>query len=81
MTTATIHAPQIKIAATYMRGGTSKGVFFRLQDLPNAAQVPGPARDTVARDPALPSAIIHEICKRALIPHVEHAQDSLHAHR
>src|SRR4051812_17261792 len=28
-----------------MRGGTSKGVFFRLQDLPPAAQVPGPARD------------------------------------
>ncbi|GMA84241.1 2-methylaconitate cis-trans isomerase PrpF [Shewanella glacialipiscicola] len=47
MTTATIHAPQIKIAATYMRGGTSKGVFFRLQDLPKAAQVPGPARDAL----------------------------------
>ena len=47
MTTATTHAPQIKIAATYMRGGTSKGVFFRLQDLPNAAQVPGPARDAL----------------------------------
>jgi probable AcnD-accessory protein PrpF len=28
-----------------MRGGTSKGVFFRLQDLPQAAQVPGAARD------------------------------------
>ncbi len=39
------HLPQIKIPATYMRGGTSKGVFFRLQDLPSAAQVPGPARD------------------------------------
>jgi probable AcnD-accessory protein PrpF len=39
------HAPQIKIPATYMRGGTSKGVFFRLQDLPAAAQVPGLARD------------------------------------
>jgi probable AcnD-accessory protein PrpF len=38
-------APQIKIPATYMRGGTSKGVFFRLQDLPEAAQIPGPARD------------------------------------
>ena len=35
------HAPQIKIPATYMRGGTSKGVFFRLHDLPKAAQVPG----------------------------------------
>lgn len=39
------HAPQIKIPATYMRGGTSKGVFFRLQDLPANAQQPGPARD------------------------------------
>jgi 2-methylaconitate isomerase len=39
--------PQIKIPATYMRGGTSKGVFFRLQDLPKAAQVPGPARDAL----------------------------------
>ena len=41
------HAPQIKIPATYMRGGTSKGVFFRLQDLPAAAQVPGVARDAL----------------------------------
>jgi probable AcnD-accessory protein PrpF len=39
------HAPQIKIPATYMRGGTSKGVFFRLQDLPQSCQVPGAARD------------------------------------
>ena len=39
------HAAQIKIPATYMRGGTSKGVFFRLQDLPEAAQKPGEARD------------------------------------
>ncbi|MCX2840191.1 2-methylaconitate cis-trans isomerase PrpF [Microbulbifer thermotolerans] len=37
--------PQIKVPATYMRGGTSKGVFFRLRDLPQAAQVPGEARD------------------------------------
>ncbi|SJN10941.1 2-methylaconitate cis-trans isomerase [Halomonas citrativorans] len=37
--------PQIKIPATYMRGGTSKGVFFKLSDLPEAAQVPGKARD------------------------------------
>jgi probable AcnD-accessory protein PrpF len=41
------HQPQIKIPATYMRGGTSKGVFFRLQDLPLVAQVPGPARDAL----------------------------------
>jgi probable AcnD-accessory protein PrpF len=40
-------APQVKIPATYMRGGTSKGVFFRLQDLPPAAQVPGRARDAL----------------------------------
>lgn len=39
------HPPQTKIPATYMRGGTSKGVFFRLQDLPASAQVPGAARD------------------------------------
>ena len=39
--------PQIKIPATYMRGGTSKGVFFRLDDLPAVAQQPGPARDAI----------------------------------
>jgi probable AcnD-accessory protein PrpF len=36
---------QLKVAATYMRGGTSKGVFFRLQDLPEACQQAGEARD------------------------------------
>ncbi|MDI2145693.1 MULTISPECIES: 2-methylaconitate cis-trans isomerase PrpF [unclassified Pseudomonas] len=41
------HAPQIKIPATYMRGGTSKGVFFSLNDLPEAAQIPGPTRDAL----------------------------------
>lgn len=41
------HAPQIRIPATYMRGGTSKGVFFCLQDLPQAARVAGPARDAL----------------------------------
>jgi len=41
------HAPQIKIPATYMRGGTSKGVFFSLNDLPLAAQIPGPVRDAL----------------------------------
>jgi len=40
-------APQIRIPATYLRGGTSKGVFFRLQDLPAAAQQPGAARDAL----------------------------------
>ena len=39
--------PQVKIPATYMRGGTSKGVFFRLDDLPERAQTPGPARDNL----------------------------------
>jgi len=38
-------APQIRIPATYMRGGTSKGVFFRLEDLPGRCQAPGEARD------------------------------------
>ena len=38
---------QLPIPATYMRGGTSKGVFFRLEDLPEAARVPGPARDAL----------------------------------
>ena len=42
-----MHNPQLKIPATYMRGGTSKGVFFRLEDLPEAAQVPGEARDNL----------------------------------
>jgi hypothetical protein len=41
------HAPQVRIPATYMRGGTSKGVFFRLEDLPAAAQLPGAARDAL----------------------------------
>lgn len=38
---------QIRIPGTYMRGGTSKGVFFRLDDLPEAARVPGEARDSL----------------------------------
>lgn len=42
-----MHKPQIKIPATYMRGGTSKGVFFRLADLPSAAQQPGSERDAM----------------------------------
>ncbi len=41
------HRPQIRVPATYMRGGTSKGVFFRLEDLPEAARVPGPVRDAL----------------------------------
>jgi probable AcnD-accessory protein PrpF len=39
------HVPQIRVPATFMRGGTSKGVFFRLQDLPERVQTPGAARD------------------------------------
>ncbi|MGJ8668258.1 MAG: 2-methylaconitate cis-trans isomerase PrpF [Oceanococcus sp.] len=41
------HSAQIKIPATYMRGGTSKGVFFKLDDLPAAAQQPGEVRDNI----------------------------------
>lgn len=41
------HPAQIRIPATYIRGGTSKGVFFRLQDLPAACQQPGAARDAL----------------------------------
>ncbi|MBB1437815.1 2-methylaconitate cis-trans isomerase PrpF [Shewanella sp. SG41-4] len=41
------HLPQMKIPATYMRGGTSKGVFFSLTDLPAAAQVAGAVRDAI----------------------------------
>ena len=41
------HPAQIRIPATYMRGGTSKGVFFRREDLPLPAQRPGPARDAL----------------------------------
>lgn len=37
--------PQVRIPATYLRGGTSKGVFFRLEDLPEACRVPGRPRD------------------------------------
>ena len=41
------HKPQLRIPATYMRGGTSKGVFFKLEDLPESARVPGTARDAL----------------------------------
>lgn len=41
------HKPQLRIPATYMRGGTSKGVFFSLTDLPEAAQQPGEVRDAL----------------------------------
>lgn len=37
--------PQVRVPATYIRGGTSKGVFFKLEDLPEAAQTPGAVRD------------------------------------
>ena len=37
--------PQMKVTATYMRGGTSKGVFFCLEDLPKACQQAGVERD------------------------------------
>lgn len=38
-------APQVPVSATYMRGGTSKGVFFNLNDLPERCQQLGSARD------------------------------------
>lgn len=38
---------QLQIPATYMRGGTSKGVFFKLEDLPEPARVPGAFRDAL----------------------------------
>ena len=41
------HVAQIRIPASYMRGGTSKGVFFCLADLPERAQLPGAARDAL----------------------------------
>ena len=41
------HLPQIQIPATYLRGGTSKGVFFLRSELPEAARVPGPVRDAL----------------------------------
>lgn len=47
MTQSTYFPPQLRIPATYMRGGTSKGVFFNNQDLPKEAQVPGCVRDQI----------------------------------
>ncbi|WP_422475085.1 2-methylaconitate cis-trans isomerase PrpF [Endozoicomonas sp. ALB032] len=41
------HVPQIRIPASYIRGGTSKGVFFTLEDLPERAQIPGEVRDNL----------------------------------
>ena len=38
-------APQLSVPATYMRGGTSKGTFFKLSDLPERCQVAGEPRD------------------------------------
>lgn len=40
-----LFAPQISVPATYMRGGTSKGTFFKLSDLPERCQVAGKSRD------------------------------------
>jgi probable AcnD-accessory protein PrpF len=47
MMESTTYSPQRRIAATYLRGGTSKGVFFKLDDLPEDARVAGPARDAL----------------------------------
>jgi len=38
---------QVKIPATYIRGGTSKGVFFSLEELPESCRQAGPARDAL----------------------------------
>jgi probable AcnD-accessory protein PrpF len=46
-TKQSVTGSQIKVPATYMRGGTSKGVFFNLSDLPIAAQKPGSVRDNL----------------------------------
>ena len=42
------YKPQIRVKATYMRGGTSKGTFFNIADLPKEAQ-----EDKVKRDKLL----------------------------
>ena len=42
------YKPQFKVKATYMRGGTSKGTFFNIADLPKEAQ-----EDTKKRDKLL----------------------------
>ena len=47
MSNTPFFAPQISVPATYMRGGTSKGVFFSHADLPDAAKQPGAARDAL----------------------------------
>ena len=47
MNEAQMFAPQISVPATYMRGGTSKGIFFNHADLPDTAKQPGIARDAL----------------------------------
>ena len=47
MSNTAFFAPQISVPATYMRGGTSKGLFFNHADLPDAAKQPGAARDAL----------------------------------
>ena len=39
------YKPQIRVKATYMRGGTSKGTFFNIADLPKEAQEDKAKRD------------------------------------
>ncbi|MEP2599869.1 MAG: PrpF domain-containing protein, partial [Paraglaciecola sp.] len=41
------YLPQVAVPATYMRGGTSKGVFFKLADMPESTQMAGAARDAL----------------------------------
>ncbi len=40
-------SPQLRVRATYLRGGTSKGTFFALDDLPEAARTAGVKRDAL----------------------------------
>ena len=69
------HVPQIKIPATYMRGGTSKGVFFRLQDLPagRAGAGRGARRAAAARDRQ--PRPLRQADRRHGRRHLQHQQD------
>ena len=63
------HPPQIRIPATYMRGGTSKGVFFKRDDLPEAAREPGRARDALLiRVIGSPDPVRGEVVAAFIVP-------------
>jgi 2-methylaconitate cis-trans-isomerase PrpF len=71
------HVPQIRIPASYLRGGTSKGVFFRLQDLPERAQVPGAARDALLLRVIGSPDCLWQADRRHGARHLEHQQRSV----